>query len=157
MSRDWFSFLSEVVQNTFDLFFHNGQIIFDDSPIRKASSALSPFLIVEDELRPIPSKGWAEMIRKVYEVDPMICPRCGGRMKVVAFLTDYAVARVQRRAASDRPLVQARRKSRKVFAARLSHHQDFLIGDMRRRRSLRDKRHLQFDLPVEESLRWLTS
>ena len=26
------------------------------------------------------------MIRKVYEVDPMICPRCGGRMRVVAFL-----------------------------------------------------------------------
>ena len=44
------------------------------------------------------------MIRKVYEVDPMICPnseasyrtakrcpKCGGRMKVVAFLTEVAV------------------------------------------------------------------
>jgi hypothetical protein len=31
------------------------------------------------------------MIRKVYEVDPMLCPRCGGTMKVVAFLTGYAV------------------------------------------------------------------
>jgi len=31
------------------------------------------------------------MIRKVYEVDPLVCPRCGGRMKVVAFLTEYAV------------------------------------------------------------------
>ena len=31
------------------------------------------------------------MIRKVYEVDPMVCPRCGGRMKVVAFLTEHAV------------------------------------------------------------------
>ena len=31
------------------------------------------------------------MIRKVYEVDPMICPRCGGRMIVVAVLTEYAV------------------------------------------------------------------
>lgn len=31
--------------------------------IRKASLALSPFLIVEEELRAIPSKGWAEMIR----------------------------------------------------------------------------------------------
>jgi hypothetical protein len=30
-------------------------------------------------------------IRKVYEVDPMICPRCGGQMKVIAFLTDYPV------------------------------------------------------------------
>jgi hypothetical protein len=31
------------------------------------------------------------MIRKVYEVDPMACPKCGGRMKVGAFLTEYAV------------------------------------------------------------------
>ena len=31
------------------------------------------------------------MIRKVYEVDPMVCLRCGGQMKVIAFLTDYAV------------------------------------------------------------------
>jgi len=31
------------------------------------------------------------MIRKVYEVDPMVCPKCGGTMKVIAFLTDYAV------------------------------------------------------------------
>jgi hypothetical protein len=31
------------------------------------------------------------MIRKVYEVDPMVCPKWGGQMKVVAFITDYAV------------------------------------------------------------------
>ena len=42
--------------------------------VKKAS--LGPFAlrIAEDELRPIPSQGWAEMIRKVYEVDPMVCP-----------------------------------------------------------------------------------
>jgi C4-type Zn-finger protein len=31
------------------------------------------------------------MIRKVHEVDPMACPQCGGQMKAIAFLTDYAV------------------------------------------------------------------
>ena len=31
------------------------------------------------------------MIRKVYEVDPMLCPKCGGRMTIIAFLTDYQV------------------------------------------------------------------
>jgi hypothetical protein len=31
------------------------------------------------------------MIRRVYEVDPMVCPQCGGTIKVIAFLTDYAV------------------------------------------------------------------
>jgi len=47
----------------------------------------SVFRIVEEELRRLPSKGWAAlirkphiglrsaaMIRKVYEVDPMLCP-----------------------------------------------------------------------------------
>jgi hypothetical protein len=32
------------------------------------------------------------MIRKVYEVDPLLCPECGGRMRMMAFLTDYSVA-----------------------------------------------------------------
>jgi hypothetical protein len=59
--------------------------------IRKASREAFPLRIVEEEPRPIPSKGWAEMIRKVYEVDPLVCPECGGQMKVIAFLTDYAV------------------------------------------------------------------
>jgi len=48
--------------------------------------------MIEEESPPARSKGWAEMIRKVHEVDPMICPRCGGRTKVVAFLTEHAVA-----------------------------------------------------------------
>ena len=39
--------------------------------VRKASLRPFPLRMVEDELRPIPSKGWAEMIRKVYEVDPL--------------------------------------------------------------------------------------
>jgi len=41
------------------------------------------------------TKGWAAMIRKFYEVDPMVCPKCGGQMKVIAFITDYlAVDRI---------------------------------------------------------------
>ena len=59
--------------------------------VRKSSLALSPLRILEEELRPIPAKGWAEMIRKVFEVDPMLCPQCGGQMRIISFLTDYAV------------------------------------------------------------------
>jgi hypothetical protein len=29
--------------------------------------------------------------RNSNEVDPMVCPQCGGTMKVIAFLTDYVV------------------------------------------------------------------
>jgi hypothetical protein len=31
------------------------------------------------------------MIRKVYEVDPRLCPKCGGTMKIIAFITEHAV------------------------------------------------------------------
>jgi hypothetical protein len=63
--------------------------------VRKASVSPLVLRMAEQEEKCIPSKGWAEMIRKVYEIDPMICPKCGGLMKVVAFITDYrAVDRI---------------------------------------------------------------
>jgi hypothetical protein len=37
------------------------------------------------------SPGWRELIRKVYEVDPLICPACGTEMKVIAFISNYQV------------------------------------------------------------------
>jgi len=59
--------------------------------VRKAEERAPKPLIIEEECPKIPRRGWAAMIRKVYEVDPMVCPKCGGRMKVVAFITEYAV------------------------------------------------------------------
>ena len=58
---------------------------------RKAGLSPLALRMSEEEFKPIPSKGWAAMIRKVYEVDPMLCPKCGGQMKVIAFLTDFSV------------------------------------------------------------------
>ena len=29
-------------------------------------------------------KSWAQLIQKIYQVDPLICPRCHGRMRVIA-------------------------------------------------------------------------
>ena len=31
------------------------------------------------------------MIQKVYEVDPLICPKCRGEMRIIAFIEDEAV------------------------------------------------------------------
>ena len=59
--------------------------------VRKASRVPVALGMIEEEVPPVPSKCWAEMIRKVYEVDPLLCPHCGGQMKVIAFLTEYAV------------------------------------------------------------------
>ena len=38
-----------------------------------------------------PFQGWAEMFRKVYEIGPMVCPKSGGTMKIIAIITEYAV------------------------------------------------------------------
>ena len=59
--------------------------------VRKAQPDKHPFILIEEERARVPRRGWAEMIRKVYEVDPLVCPQCGGQMKVIAFITDYAV------------------------------------------------------------------
>ena len=38
-------------------------------------------------------RGWAQLIRRVYEIDPFVCPRCRGVMRVVVFITEGRVIR----------------------------------------------------------------
>jgi hypothetical protein len=41
------------------------------------------------------SPSWARMIAKVYQVDPLLCTRCGKRMGIVGFVTDsVAIGRI---------------------------------------------------------------
>jgi len=44
--------------------------------------------VIEDETSFKPSRGWAEMIRKVYEVDPLLCPKCHGQMSIISFIEE---------------------------------------------------------------------
>ena len=30
---------------------------------------------------------WAELLRRIFEIDPLRCPRCGQTMRIVAFIT----------------------------------------------------------------------
>ena len=34
---------------------------------------------------------WAELLRRIYEVDPLVCPRCGASMRIIAFITEPRV------------------------------------------------------------------
>ena len=38
-------------------------------------------------------KNWARLIQKIYEVDPLTCPKCGGIMRILAFIEDQEVIR----------------------------------------------------------------
>ncbi len=37
------------------------------------------------------------MIRRVYEVDPLLCPFCGAEMKILAFILDFSAAKAIRK------------------------------------------------------------
>jgi len=56
-----------------------------------AAAAESPAVSSTGEAAPPPPRSrasptWAMLIKRVYEVDPLACPNCGGVMKVVAFI-----------------------------------------------------------------------
>ena len=36
-------------------------------------------------------KNWARLIQKIYEVDPLTCPKCSGEMKVISVIEDEDV------------------------------------------------------------------
>jgi hypothetical protein len=50
---------------------------------------------------------WAELLRQIFEVDPLACSRCGGTMRIIAFITargviDEILTHVRTAAASSR-------------------------------------------------------
>ena len=36
---------------------------------------------------------WRECIKKVWEIDPLACPKCGGEMKIISFITEAVIIR----------------------------------------------------------------
>lgn len=93
-TMDYLEFIARVTSHIPD----KGQVmvryygLYSNAYRGKSRKSGDPTLrLIREKLRTVPSKSWAEMIRKVYEVDPMRCPKCGNRMKIVAFLTQYSV------------------------------------------------------------------
>jgi hypothetical protein len=49
-----------------------------------------PLVIVDPEPEAVSQARhrWAELLRRIFEVDPLACPRCGQAMRIVAFITE---------------------------------------------------------------------
>jgi hypothetical protein len=56
-------------------------------PAKTRSAAKSPV----SEFATRAKAAWARLIRKVYEADPLECPRCKGPMRVIALIDDPGV------------------------------------------------------------------
>src|SRR5450756_980488 len=38
-------------------------------------------------------KNWSRLIQKIYEIDPLVCPKCQGTMRIISFIEDPSVIR----------------------------------------------------------------
>ena len=50
---------------------------------------------IAPKLKPAPPKRaahylWAVLIARIYEIFPLLCPLCGGQMRIIAFITHSA-------------------------------------------------------------------
>ncbi len=50
-----------------------------------------PYIFQPEESSKGYRKNWARLIQKIYEVDPLTCPRCHGPMRVISFIEDQDV------------------------------------------------------------------
>jgi hypothetical protein len=68
---------------------------------KAAATALLPAIparveiIDVSEYRPqkIPSPQWRECFKRVWEVNPLVCPKCGNEMKIISFINEADVIR----------------------------------------------------------------
>ena len=45
-----------------------------------------PNIIEDSNISPAQRKAWARLIQKIYETDPLCCPKCCGTMKIIAWI-----------------------------------------------------------------------
>jgi len=50
-----------------------------------------PFILESEGSTKEYRKNWAKLIQKIYEVDPLTCPKCSGKMKVISLIEDEEV------------------------------------------------------------------
>ena len=56
---------------------------------KRQNSDGADFIITDDEYTKGCNKSWAYLIKKIYEVDPLTCTKCGGDIRIIAFIEDY--------------------------------------------------------------------
>src|SRR4029453_18443287 len=76
---------------------HNGPVVVADAPSRAAPPASGaagpppgPDAAPAAYVRP-PYVAWADLLRRVFALDVLACPSCGGRLRLLATIEDRAV------------------------------------------------------------------
>jgi len=56
-----------------------------------AGQAVDIIDVSDHQPRRIPSPKWRELIKKVWEADPLLCPKCAREMRIVALINEREV------------------------------------------------------------------
>jgi len=54
---------------------------------------LIPSILESDDSSKECRNNWARLIQKIYEVDPLTCPKCSGAMKVISVIEDEEIVK----------------------------------------------------------------
>jgi hypothetical protein len=79
-------------------------VLAPNAPLRTALTALAPAATTAPRaLNPQPTAeparrgaaryAWALLLASIYEVFPLVCPHCGGAVRIIAFITDGPTVR----------------------------------------------------------------
>jgi hypothetical protein len=63
----------------------------DESVTSEVNSQVTVLDVSEHRQRRVPSKTWRELIKKIWEVDPLSCPRCAHEMKIISLIHEAGV------------------------------------------------------------------
>ena len=58
---------------------------------KENQDGLIPYILEPSEDSRAYRKNWARLIKKIYEVDPLTCPKCQGKMRIISFIDDDVV------------------------------------------------------------------
>src|ERR1035437_122513 len=62
------------------------------APATAEAPVLMVPIVVVPKLAPTEAtRRWVALLRQIFEVDPLVCPRCAGPMRIVACITQSAV------------------------------------------------------------------
>ena len=76
---------------------HSGPVVVEDTPHRVLTSASGSVSAVPEAAAPPaacvppPYFPWADLLRRIFAIDILACPDCGGRLRLLATIEDRAV------------------------------------------------------------------
>ena len=53
---------------------------------KTAADDTIPTIMSNDMSGSVAKQNWARLIQKIYEVDPLVCPKCQGQMKIISII-----------------------------------------------------------------------